>query len=92
MTLDMALRESEYVRPAAGVSTRSRESWLELLKRWLVQCPACAEIRLVVGAKENDQYVCRECGHTFAITRSIRDASPFPQVTGGRTPGVLKEN
>ena len=67
----MALSENEYVRSVVGVSTQPRESWLELLKRWLVQCPACAELRLVVGANENDQYVCRECGHSFAITRSI---------------------
>ena len=67
----MALGENEYVRSVASVSTRPKESWLELLKRWLVQCPACAEVRLVVGANENDEYVCRECGHSFAINRSI---------------------
>jgi transposase-like protein len=33
-----------------------------------VQCPQCSEVRLVVGARKNDQYVCKDCGHSFTIT------------------------
>ena len=27
-----------------------------------MKCPQCSEVRLVVGAQENDQYVCDDCG------------------------------
>ena len=43
------------------------EKWLEMLRQWLVQCPQCSEVRLVVGAHENDRYVCKDCGHRFII-------------------------
>jgi len=46
------------------------ERWFDVLRRWLVQCPQCSEVRLVVGAHENDQYVCKDCGHSFSITFS----------------------
>ncbi len=41
----------------------------EILRRWLVQCPQCLEVRLVVGARKNDEYVCKDCGHSFTITK-----------------------
>lgn len=51
----------------------SEKSWLVTLRRWLVQCPQCTEVRLVVGARENDRYKCRQCGHDFTIVRNHRD-------------------
>jgi len=68
----MALPENEYIAlSGGGLTRRPGESWLEILRRWLVQCPQCSEVRLVVGAHENDQYVCKDCGHSFAIRLSI---------------------
>ena len=32
-----------------------------------MKCPQCSEVRLVVGARENDQYVCKDCD---AVSRS----------------------
>ena len=43
------------------------ENWLEMLRQWLVQCPQCSEVRLVVGAHEKDRYICKDCGHSFII-------------------------
>ena len=43
------------------------ENWLEMLRQWLVQCPQCSELRLVVGAHEKDRYICKDCGHGFVI-------------------------
>jgi len=48
----------------------SGESWREILKRSSVQCPQCREMWLVIGAQENDRYVCKNCGHAFAIKLS----------------------
>jgi DNA-directed RNA polymerase subunit RPC12/RpoP len=63
----MALPENEYiVLPDATINKRERP--FEILRRWLVQCPRCSEVRLVVGARKNDQYVCKDCGHSFTIT------------------------
>lgn len=53
-----------------GQSKGAEKSWLVTLRRWLVQCPQCTEVRLVVGARENDRYTCRECGHDFTIVRN----------------------
>ena len=62
----MAIPENKYIvlPEAAREGNRS----FEILRRWLVQCPQCSEVRLVVGARENDQYVCKNCGHGFTIT------------------------
>ena len=72
----MGLGRSDYL---ALTDTRTRkaagESWLEMLRQWLVQCPQCSEVRLVVGAHENDQYFCKDCGHSFFISRSIAPKS-----------------
>jgi transcription elongation factor Elf1 len=38
-----------------------------MLRRWRVECPRCSEVWLVVGARENDAYVCKGCGHRFTI-------------------------
>jgi transposase-like protein len=58
------LRET---RPKEAAGT----SWLETLRQWLVQCPQCFEVRLVVSAQEDDRYICKDCGHSFSISRSI---------------------
>ena len=64
----MALPENEYiVLSDATINTRNGKRPFEILRRWLVQCPQCSEVRLVVGARENDQYVCKDCGHGFTI-------------------------
>jgi hypothetical protein len=68
----MALEECGYVVLSGGrTRKRAGESWLEILRRWLVQCPKCTEVWLVVGARENDRYVCQDCGHGFAIRFSV---------------------
>lgn len=64
----MGLRETDYVVLSEGRPIKKAgESWLEILKRWLVECPRCTQVWLVVGAQENDHYVCKDCGHGFAI-------------------------
>lgn len=73
----MALSENELIvstRPAPV--KKAAESWLEALHRWLVQCPRCSQVRLVVGAQENDRYVCKDCGHCFAIKLERVENSP----------------
>jgi rubredoxin len=68
----MGLGLSDYVaitetRPGKAAGT----SWLEILRQWLVQCPQCSEVRLVIGAHEDDRYVCKDCGHSLSISRPI---------------------
>lgn len=64
----MAVPENNYIVLLKTTAGKQRsERWLERLKKWLVQCPQCSEVRLVVGAKENDRYVCKDCGHSFAV-------------------------
>ena len=66
----MAVPENEYiVLPEVRNEKEREEQWFEILRRWLVQCPECSQARLVVGARENDLYVCKDCGHSFKITR-----------------------
>ena len=55
---------------------RRGESWPAMLRRWLVECPRCAQVWLVVGARENDRHVCKSCGHGFVVT--------LPAARGGR--------
>lgn len=67
----MVVPANRYVVPSEVKPTeKARGSWLERLRRWVVKCPNCAEVRLVVGAQENESYVCRSCGHDFLITDS----------------------
>ena len=77
----MALDKSEYVVLSEGNSRkRGRENWAEMLRRWLVECPRCSEVWLVVGARENDRYICKDCGHSFVIRFSgaANDRQPDP--------------
>ena len=67
----MGLGPSEHTALTAPETGKSAgETWLGMLKQWLVQCPQCSEVRLVVGAHENERYVCKDCGHSFVIKRS----------------------
>ena len=64
----VAVPENQYiVLPETTVGKKRGERWAEVLRRWVVKCPQCLEVRLVVGARENDQYVCKDCGHRFTI-------------------------
>ncbi|MBD0371817.1 MAG: hypothetical protein ICV60_13330 [Pyrinomonadaceae bacterium] len=66
----MALGGKSYVVLTEGDTekkVRASESWLEMLRRWIVECPSCSEVWLIVGARENDPYVCKTCGHGFSI-------------------------
>ena len=68
----MSLAETKYVVFSEHELTKhATESLPETLRRWLVKCPQCAEVRLVVGARENEHYVCKDCGHSFAIKLSV---------------------
>ena len=70
----MAVPENKYiVLPETISGKKDGERWFEALRRWLVTCPQCSEIRLVVGARENDQYVCKDCGHRFTIQFSVAE-------------------
>jgi hypothetical protein len=62
-----------------GPVKRADESWSKILRRWLVECPRCSEVWLVVGARENDRHLCKGCGHSFAVRFLIapeNDPSP----------------
>lgn len=64
----MAVPENDYIVLSERTVGKQRgERWFERLRKWLVQCPQCSEVRLVVGAQENDRYVCKDCGHSFTI-------------------------
>ena len=64
----MAVPKDQYiVLPQTTVGKKHGERWLEVLRRWIVRCPECSEVRLVVGAGESDEYVCKDCGHRFRI-------------------------
>ena len=70
----MSLAESKYVVfPQGALTKEATESWPELVRRWLLQCPNCTEITLVVGAQENEPYVCKDCGHRFSIRLSVTE-------------------
>jgi hypothetical protein len=65
---DMGASETGYVvLPEGSAGKRAGAAWLELLRRWLVECPQCAAVWLVVGARENDGYICKDCGYGFVI-------------------------
>jgi DNA-directed RNA polymerase subunit RPC12/RpoP len=69
----MAVPENNYIVLRDTTARKERgQRWLDTLKQWLVQCPQCSEVRLVVGARENDRYVCKDCGHKFTIKFSAR--------------------
>jgi hypothetical protein len=70
----MEIKEVGYVVLSDGRARerkRKRDGWLDILRRWLVECPRCTEVWLIVGARDNDMHVCKECGHSFAIKLSV---------------------
>lgn len=68
----MAVPENQYiVLPETTDGKKRGERWFEVLRRWLVKCPQCSEVRLVVGAHESDESVCKDCGHRFTIEFSV---------------------
>ncbi len=72
----MGLADTKYVVLSEdGFTKAATERWPDILRRWLVQCPKCAEIMLAVGARENERYVCRDCGHRFTIRAANRKFS-----------------
>ena len=64
------------VRPAEGAGARSVEGWTSMLRRWLVECPQCAQVWLVVGAREKDKHVCKDCGHGFVLSLTAAGRGP----------------
>jgi formylmethanofuran dehydrogenase subunit E len=67
----MSLAETKYVVfQEHELKKEATESLPDALRRWLVKCPQCTEVRLVVGARENERYVCKDCGHSFTISRT----------------------
>ena len=56
------------VLPGEGTARRKGESWPAILRRWLVECPRCSQVWLVVGAREKDRHVCKDCGHGFVVS------------------------
>ena len=74
----MALSEEKYVVMSKDqIGKTSRESWLEILHRWLVRCPQCAEVWLAIGIQEDERYVCKDCGHDFAVRSSVNNTEEF---------------
>ena len=71
----MELEKTKYVvLPEDGITklpSQSSHRLRETLRRWLVQCPNCAEVRLVIGARENERYVCKDCGNSFNIKPAV---------------------
>ena len=67
----MSLAETKYVVFQHELKEQATESLPETLRRWLVKCPQCTEVRLVIGARENERYVCKDCGHSFIIRFSV---------------------
>ena len=64
----MGLGPSEHISlTSPEIRKDAGETWLEMLRQWLVECPQCSEVRLVVGAHEEDRYICKDCGHSFVI-------------------------
>ena len=70
----MATTSNNYIVLAeSNTEKKQGASWREILYRWLVRCPQCQEQWLVIGARENDRYVCKDCGHGFAINRASEE-------------------
>lgn len=76
----MVTRNKYTVLSEINTEKRASESWLETLHRWLVRCPQCREMWLVIGAGENDRYVCKKCGHGFVIKLAIESKRAAGQV------------
>jgi hypothetical protein len=71
------------VVPDEGAVRRRGESWPAMLRRWLVECPQCDQIWLVVGARENDRHVCKDCGHGFIVNLSTKPGGRVASIGRG---------
>ena len=72
----MSLKENDYIVLSEGGFTKSHgKRWLEMLRQWLVKCPQCSEVRLVVGARENNQYVCKDCATVSRSEDQLQEVS-----------------
>jgi hypothetical protein len=83
----MEFGKSGYVVLPEGRSlTRGGQSRAEKLRRWLVECPRCSGVWLVVGAREGDAYLCKGCGHAFTIRFTVarRGNPPGSAASGSR--------
>jgi hypothetical protein len=79
----MRLKGTGYVvLPDEATGRRGREGWPAMLRRWLVECPQCAEVWLVVGVRENDRHVCKDCGHSFAVRFSRPSGGSLSALAG----------
>ena len=50
-----------------GVRRTVGESRTAALRGHLVDCPRCAAVWLIPGARENDRHVCKDCGAGFVV-------------------------
>jgi len=69
----MGLGPNEIILAAPQTRNGARKNWREMLRKWLVQCPECSKVRLIVGANEKDRHICKDCGHSFVIGHQSRD-------------------
>ena len=76
----MDTSDNYIVLSESNTEKKQGESWREILHRWVVQCPQCHEQWLVIGARENDRYVCRDCGHGFPIKLSVASTTASDEV------------
>lgn len=76
----MATSNKYIVLSKSNKMEKQGESWREILPRWLVRCPRCLEQWLVIGARENDRYVCKDCCHGFAIKLSVASKTASDEV------------
>jgi hypothetical protein len=72
----------QVILPGEGTARRKDESWPAKLRRWLVECPQCSQVWLVVGARENDRHVCKDCGHAFVVSLSVAPGAELRVLTG----------
>ena len=77
----MATTSNKFIVLTEGnIEKRSGESWPEMLHRWLVRCPKCEAQWLVIGVRENDRHVCKDCGHGFAIGMPVASKAAFVEM------------
>ena len=77
----MDTTSNNYIVLSEGDAEKKQgESWREVLHRWLVRCPQCQEQWLVIGARENDPYVCKDCGHGFPIKLPVASKTAADEV------------
>jgi hypothetical protein len=77
----MSTTSNKYIVLSEGNTEKKQgERWREILERWLVRCPQCQEQWLVIDARENDRYVCKDCGHAFPIRLSVASQTASDEV------------